>query len=465
MNPAPDPFAPFEAKMRGIGLPDLAIRAFRTAYEQLVSGATGLLDRGQIRSPGKVQSAAGLGDDARKAGVAALPHTVVIKLNGGLGTSMGMTRAKSLLTVKEGLSFLDVTARQMEVLAAKHGARVPLVLMNSFRTREDSIEALSRYPGLSCGLPGDFLQHRVPRILAEDLSPVVWPAAPENEWCPPGHGDIYTALVTSGTLDSLIDAGRRYAFVSNSDNLGAVLDLALLGWFVASRAPFAMEVKRRGQADRKGGHLAALANGRLALRELAQCPEDELDEFQDVSRFHYFNTNNLWIDLHALKAELVARESGLALPMIRNEKPVDPTDASSPRVYQLETAMGAAISLFEGAQAIQVDADRFAPVKTTNDLLRIWSDAFILSDDLRVVPAPGSAGDGLYVDLDGTFFKRVPDLEERLPHGPPSLVGCRRLVVRGDVHFGRDVCIEGSVEIAAPDGERLDLADGTKLAG
>jgi UTP--glucose-1-phosphate uridylyltransferase len=465
MSSASDPFAPFEAKMRGVGLPELAIRAFQSAYAQLVSGETGLLDRDQIRAPGEIPSVTALSVAARDAGVAALSRAVVIKLNGGLGTSMGMTRAKSLLTVKDGLTFLDVTARQMEVLAARHGSSVPLVLMNSFRTRADSNAALSGYTGLSQGLPADFLQHRVPRVLAADLSPVAWPAAPENEWCPPGHGDIYTALVTSGALEALLAAGRRYAFVSNADNLGAVLDLALLGWFAESGAPFAMEVKRRGEADRKGGHLAQLADGRLTLREIAQCPDDELEEFQDIERYPYFNTNNLWVDLQALKHQMATNPAGLALPMIRNEKPVDPTDGASPRVYQLETAMGAAISLFEGALAIQVDADRFAPVKTTNDLLRVWSDAFVLDEDLRVVPAPGSAGDRLFVDLDGDHFKRVPDLQARLPHGPPSLVDCRRLVVRGDVHFGRDVRIAGSVEIVAPEGQRLEITDGSRLEG
>ena len=223
-----------------------------------------------------------------------------------------------------------------------------------------------------------------------------------------------------------------------------------------------MEVKRRGEADRKGGHLARTRDGQLALREIAQCPEDELDEFQDIERYRFFNTNNLWIDLRALDALLRARESVLGLPLIRNEKPVDPEDGDSERVYQLETAMGAAIAEFPGARAIVVASDRFAPVKTTNDLLRVWSDAYCLSDDYRVVPAPGSAGDRLFVDLDGAYFKRVPDLEARIPHGPPSLVGCRRLVVRGDVAFGRGVSVRGEAVVEAS-GERRVIADGETL--
>ena len=212
-----------------------------------------------------------------------------------------------------------------------------------------------------------------------------------------------------------------------------------------------------------GGHLARLPSGQLILRETAQCPADDVVAFQDTGVHPFFHTNSLWIDLVALKDELARRDSVMGLPMIRNEKPVDPTDPGSPRVIQLETAMGAAISLFPGARAIQVASDRFAPVKTTGDLLRVRSDAFELSSDHRVVPSEGSAGDGLFVDLDAAHFKRVPDLEARIPHGPPSLRACRRLVVRGDVHFGRDVRVEGEATIEAPAGERLDVADGSRL--
>src|SRR5262249_48390388 len=147
----------------------------------------------------------------RDAGVAALGRAVVIKLNGGLGTTMGLTRAKSLLPVKGDLTFLDVIVRQVLHLKRPHDVRLPLVLMNSFRTREDSARILARYPELASGIPADFLQHKVPRILAADLTPVSWPANPEHEWCPPGHGDIYAALQTSGLLRALRDAGIRYA--------------------------------------------------------------------------------------------------------------------------------------------------------------------------------------------------------------------------------------------------------------
>ncbi|MDX1650778.1 MAG: UTP--glucose-1-phosphate uridylyltransferase, partial [Myxococcota bacterium] len=342
-------FEPFEEKMRAEGLPEAAIRAFRHDYEQLARGATGTLSESEIEpvAADALSAAADLGEAEREAGRAALPRTVVIKLNGGLGTSMGMTKAKSLLPVKEGQSFLDVIARQMIRLRERFGCVVPLVLMNSFRTRDDSLKALAAHGPLSGPLPPDFLQHKVPKVRADDLQPASWPREPEHEWCPPGHGDLYTALVTSGMLEAMRAEGFRHAFVSNADNLGALLEPSILGWFAASGAPFAMEVKERTDADRKGGHLARRRDGGLVLREIAQCPPEERERFEDVSRYAFFNTNNLWLDLEVLRETLEARGGVLGLPLIRNEKPVDPTDSSSPRVYQLETAMGAAIGVFE----------------------------------------------------------------------------------------------------------------------
>jgi UTP--glucose-1-phosphate uridylyltransferase len=457
-------FAPFERKMREAGLPDVAVRSFAAAFAALVSGASGTLSQREIEPVAAVPDAADFAG-LEGAGAEALSRTVVIKLNGGLGTSMGMTRAKSLLHVKDGLSFLDLIARQIVRLRERHGVAVPLVLMDSFRTRADSLAVLARYGKLSGPLAPDFLQHRVPRIDAVDLTPVVWPQQPEHEWCPPGHGDIYPALLSSGELEAMLAAGYRSAFVSNSDNLGAALDLALLGWFVESRAPFAMEVKQRTHADRKGGHLARSRTGGLTLREVAQCPEDERQSFEDVSRWRFFNTNNLWIDLEALHAALSASQGVLPLPLIKNEKPVDPEDPASPRVIQLETAMGAAIALFEGAQAVRVADERFAPVKTTSDLMRVRSDAYRRDAEERVVPAPEGLGGAIVVELDAKHFRSVAALELRTPQGPPSLLRCRRLLVRGDVRFGGGVVIEGDVTLEAPAGGHLELPDGARLTG
>ena len=170
-------------------------------------------------------------------------------------------------------------------------------------------------------------------------------------------------------LDALLDAGYRWAFISNSDNLAAVLEPRVLAWIAREEIPFVMEVTDRTEADRKGGHIAKRPEGGYLLRETAQTPEEDLDALQDISRHRYVNTNNLWVDLEALKALMDEREGVLGLPLIVNRKTVDPGDKSTPEVFQLETAMGAAIGVFEGARPLRVPRSRFSPVKSTEDLL------------------------------------------------------------------------------------------------
>src|SRR5262245_15738037 len=459
-----DPFAPFARKMAEAGQPALVSETFRRAYDRLRAGEQGRVPSAEIDVLDDVTEIATLGR-YHDAGVAALQRAVVIKLNGGLGTTMGLTQAKSLLPVKGDLTFLDIIVRQVLQLRRAHASRLPLVLMNSFRTRADSARVLARYPELASDVPADFLQHKVPRILAADLTPVSWPREPEYEWCPPGHGDIYAALQTSGVLATLLDAGIRWAFVSNADNLGAVMDPDILGWIATEQVPFVMEVCDRSEADRKGGHLARRKDGRLMLREFSQCPDDEVQSFQDIARYRYFNTNTLWVDLRALKDVLRSTGGILDLPLIVNRKPVDPDDPSSPQVIQLETAMGAGIALFEGARALHVSRARFVPVKSTSDLLALWSDAYDLTDDFHIVAAPRRVAGDLVVDLDAKHFRQVGDLRERFPAGAPSLVRARRLAVRGDVRFEGGGVVEGDVEVAQSRPEPLVVRSGSRLVG
>jgi UTP--glucose-1-phosphate uridylyltransferase len=381
---------------------------------------------------------------------------VVVKLNGGLGTSMGLSGPKSLLEVKPGTSFLDVLATQVLALRERHGARLPLVLMNSAITRGPSLDRLRRYDGLRVpGVPQDFLQGREPKIRADDLQPVQWLADPELEWCPPGHGDIYTALAATGTLGALLDAGLRYAFVSNSDNLGALADVRIAAWLATEQVPFALEAVRGTPADRKGGHLARY-QGRVVLRETAQVPDGDTS-FTDVERWRWYNTNNIWIDLRALSDLQAADQAAPALPLIVNRQTVDPRDPASTPVIQLESAMGAAVGSIPGARAIHVPRSRFAPVKTTDDLLVVRSDAYELTGDGRM--RPRFDGPGPVVTLDKDFFKLLPDFEQRFPAGAPSLRRCRRFEVEGDVTFGMDVVAVGDVRVAGArhvrDGEVL----------
>lgn len=451
------------AKLHAEGVGEAAIETFRHYYERLQRGESGLLREADIEPVSELPDAASLPDvdaEAREAVDAA----IVLKLNGGLGTSMGMSGPKSLLEVKGGLRFLDIIVRQVLALRERYDARVPLVLMNSFATRGATLQALEGYPELVADVPVDFVQNKVPKLLADELRPVAWPADPALEWAPPGHGDLYAALQTSGMLDALQERGYRYAFVSNSDNLGAVLDPRILGWIAREGAPFVMEVVDRTEADRKGGHVARLREtGGLVLRETAQTAEEDLAALRDIERHRYVNTNNLWVDLEALRTLLDARRGVLGLPMIVNRKTVDPSDRESPAVVQLETAMGAAIEVFDGARALRVSRqERYAPVKTTNDLLVLRSDVYELDGQARVVPT--TARNDPYVELDDDYFKLIGDFDARFPFGAPSLRACDRLVVAGDVRFGRDVVVRGAVTIEHHGPGQQLIADGTVLA-
>lgn len=447
-------FAPFAARMKAEALPDIFIDNFGYYYDKLVGGDDGMMAEQSIVPVEALTDADQLPESVWQVGREAVGRAVIIKLNGGLGTGMGLVGPKSLLVVKEGLTFLDIIARQAIGIGA------PLLLMNSFATDVESLAVLSEYPTLGGTLPLSFLQHKQPKVEAESLEPASWPVDRELEWCPPGHGDLYIALVTSGMLDQLLSAGYEYAFISNADNLGAVLDLRILGHFAAHELPFLMEVADRTPADRKGGHLARLRGGQLVLREIAQCPPEDMTAFQDIGRHRYFNTNNLWLHLPTLKRILTEREYRLGLPMIRNLKTIDPRDPDSKPVFQLETAMGSAIAVFEGAEAIRVPRSRFAPVKRTDDLLAVRSDAYVLTEDYRVVLVPERGGAPPTVELDSKYYRFVGDLDRHFPAGAPSLRCCDRLMVKGEFEFGRDIVLRGDVHFRNDNGSCRTVPNG-----
>jgi UTP--glucose-1-phosphate uridylyltransferase len=456
---ATDHLPAFISKMESEGLPPLVSDTFAYYYGEVLQGATGLVCNRDIESvpSDEIESYDNLTEYGSK-GVDVFHQTARIILNGGLGTSMGLTGAKSLIEVKSGISFLDIIIRQAE------NSTVTLAFMNSFNTQDDTLAALSELKPSK--FPITFVQHKFPKILQGDFSPATWPLKPILEWNPPGHGDVYTALLTSGMLQSLLDDGIQYAFISNSDNLGARLDESLLGYFAHHQFPFMMEVAEKTPADIKGGHLARHKNGRLILREAAQCPADELDAFQDIQRYQFFNTNNVWINLKALKT-LFDQQKMIHLPLILNPKTLDPRDKNSPSVYQIESAMGAAISLFEGATAVNVPRTRFYPVKTCNDLLAVRSDCFVYAEDesLRINPIriknnkPGATK----VKLDPDYYGKIDDLDQRFADGIPSLVECDALTIEGDVRFENNVTIKGSVCIINRQNSQAVIEAGTVI--
>ena len=439
-------------RMQLAGMPPALVRHFAHQYEAWRLGVTGRvpLDEVDHTEAGDLIDPAGLPAPDRAHRRALLRRLVVIKLNGGLGTTMHLDRAKSLIEVREGRSFLDLVARQIEHLRSRTGARLPLLLMNSFRTRRESLTALDGFENPD-DLPLDFLQHRVPRIESRTGRPF-GRAEKASGWAPPGHGDVYLALHTSGLLDRLLGAGYRWAFVSNGDNLGATVESRLCADFVERGRAMAMEVTDKTAMDRKGGTLVR-RGGRLFLLERSMVDPRDMPAFTDLERFPVFNTNSLWIDLMAVR---VALHGGLLeLPLIINRKRVDDTP-----VLQFETAMGAAIGCFRSTVGYRVPRTRFAPVKSTEDLMVVRSDAYRIDGAGAVRPDPDRRLPGPPTVTLDPVYRSLQAFDARVP-APLGLRDCRSLTVEGDVTFGRDVQIEGRVTLRA---DRARVKDGARFA-
>ncbi|MEN6445421.1 MAG: UTP--glucose-1-phosphate uridylyltransferase [Candidatus Cloacimonas sp.] len=429
---------PFIRMMKQEGIKDDVIRTFCAYYAKLTQGDTGYIKEEMIKPPSDTNLIE-YQQIKQTSRPSLLKKIAIIKLNGGLGTSMGLAKAKSLLPVKNNMNFLDIISRQVLTLRSISGYNIPLLFMNSFNTETDTLKYLEKYPDLSKqNLPLSFLQNKYPRIRKDNLMPY------ENTnkklmWNPPGHGDIYAAL--SGLLEDLITQGCSYAFISNADNLGAIVDTSIPTYMEDNKIPFVMEVCLRSPMDKKGGHLCEDKSGQLLLREVAQCPEDDLPRFQDVEYYKYFNTNNLWIDLKALDWYLISNDGILLLPLIVNPKIVEGTP-----VYQLETAMGSAISVFNNSKALIVSRERFVPVKKTNDLLALWSDVYDVNDMYQIVLKRGLEKAPI-IELNETYYGKIDEMQKRFSKGIPSLTSCKKMNISGDVSFGEGVVCEGEVTL------------------
>ncbi|HMV80432.1 MAG TPA: UTP--glucose-1-phosphate uridylyltransferase [Leptospiraceae bacterium] len=374
-----------------------------------------------------------------------LKKLAVIKLNGGLGTSMGLSKAKSLIPIKNGMSFLDIIAKQIQYFRTKYGIEVPLILMDSYNTQTDC-QAELRKIGFTQGfLMTSFLQNKVPRLLKDTLEPVTV-SDPKEEWCPPGHGDIYLSLKETGILQKLLDSGHEYAFISNGDNLGATVEPHILEYMIAENLEFAMEMTPKTLADTKGGAIyRKLVNGKfecLELLETAQVPKEHEHEFSGMGKFRTFSTNNLWISLKALNEKL--KDGLLNLSLIVNPKNVEGKD-----VLQLETAMGSAIGNFRRTKGIIIPRDRFAPVKKCEDTLIRLSDSYTLNEDYSLTMSRKRKDKGLsenLISLDDKYYKKINDFQS-LVKVIPSLEESNSLKIIGAVEFDTDVKFIGDVTI------------------
>ncbi|KAL6832800.1 UTP-glucose-1-phosphate uridylyltransferase [Trichoderma camerunense] len=375
-------------------------------------------------------------DLANTESVQFLNKLAVLKLNGGLGTSMGCVGPKSVIEVRDGMSFLDLSVRQIEYLNRTYSVNVPFILMNSFNTNDDTAAIIKKYEGHNVDIL-TFNQSRYPRIYKDSLLPV--PKSFNSsitEWYPPGHGDVFESLYNSGILDQLLERGIEIIFLSNVDNLGAVVDLRILQHMVETKAEYIMELTNKTKADVKGGTIIDY-EGSVRLLEIAQVPKEHVNEFKSIKKFKYFNTNNIWLNLSAIKR--VVENNELAMEIIPN---------------------GKTIRHFNNAHGVNVPRRRFLPVKTCSDLMLVKSDLYTLKHGQLQMSA-ARFGDAPLIKL-GSDFKKVSDFQKHIP-SIPKVLELDHLTITGAVNLGRGVTLKGTVIIVATEGSTIDIPPGSIL--
>ncbi|KAI1298926.1 UTP-glucose-1-phosphate uridylyltransferase [Xylaria venustula] len=398
-------------------------------------------------------------DLANSESVGFLNKLAVLKLNGGLGTSMGCVGPKSVIEVRDGMSFLDMSVRQVEYLNRTYNTNVPFILMNSFNTNDDTAAIIKKYEGHNVDIL-TFNQSRYPRIFKDSLLPV--PKSFDSaisEWYPPGHGDVFESLYNSGVLDQLIERGIEIIFLSNVDNLGAVVDLRVLQHMVETEAEYIMELTNKTKADVKGGTIIDY-EGSVRLLEIAQVPKEHTNEFKSIKKFKYFNTNNIWMNVKAIKR--VVENDELEMEIIPNGKsiPGDKKGESDISILQLETAVGAAIRHFKNAHGVNVPRRRFLPVKTCSDLMLVKSDLYAVKHG-QLQLNPSRFGGAPLIKL-GSDFKKVSDFQKRIP-SIPKIIELDHLTITGNVNLHRGVTLKGTVIIVATEGSTIDIPPGSIL--
>ncbi|KYQ93226.1 UDP-glucose pyrophosphorylase [Tieghemostelium lacteum] len=379
-----------------------------------------------------------------------LSKLVVIKLNGGLGTRMGCKGAKSSIELAPGISFLDMTVAHIEQMNQDYDVDIPLVIMNSFKTDSETTKTIEKYKTHRVTIK-TFCQSKFPKMYKDTLNLVPKPNTPLNakEWYPPGSGDVFRSLQRSGLFDELLAAGKEYIFISNIENLGAIVDVQLLNHIHLQKIEFGIEVTNRISTDSTGGILMSYRD-KLHLLELSQVKADKLKIFKD---FKYWNTNNIWVNMKSTQALLKADK--LSLDWIV----AYPTENHT-QLVQLETPAGMGIQCFENSCAIFVPRDRYRPIKSTSQLLLAQSNLFQF-DHGQVKLSSKRDGDVPLVKL-GEEFQSISDYEKRFK-SIPDIIELDHLTVSGDVYFGSKVTLKGTVIIVANHGERIDIPDGVTL--
>jgi len=412
-------------------------------------------------SPEMIQDMSALPQPAPESIKGLLGKLAVVKLNGGLGTTMGCTGPKSLVEAHDGMTFLDLIVEQLKEVNRAYGVDVPLVLLCSFNTYWETLKVLPKYSKSGVRV-FTYLQSTHPRFDEATLLPVAEKLyASDDEWYPPGHVEVFPYLVSSGVYDTLAKEGKEYIFVSNVDNLGAIVDLAILNHMVSQKLDFAAEVTPKTMLDVKGGTLID-QGGQLRLLEIAQVPRDHISDFTSIRKFSIFNTNNMWVRMQAMKEIVDSGRIYSDLDLIVNRKPF----GKGRTVVQLEIASAASISFFKRSVGICVPRTRFLPVKGTSDLFLLQSNLFQFTNGTARQNPDRMQECGTMALPRARFgpeFKTVKDFLARFPQGVPNIVGLEDLVVSGDVTFGKGVVLRGHVVIVAPPGSKIQIPSGTIL--
>lgn len=440
-----------------LGVSESDMQKFSRLFSRYLSTRSERIDWGLIKPPPPSllinYSEAVMPEENAVPGI--LSKLAVLKLNGGLGTSMGCVGPKSAIEVRDQLNFLDLSVRQIEHLNASYKTKVPLILMNSFNTEKQTTKLVGKY-----GSVWTFKQSAFPRIYKDTLLPVLTgdgkDSLREGEgWYPPGHGDVFESLRDSGMLDKLISEGKEYLFISNIDNLKATVDLPILSYIEEHGVEFLMEVTEKTRADIKGGTLIEY-DGKLRLLELAQVPEYHKTDFTSVRKFKIFNTNSVWVSIRAIQR--VLEKGALELEVIENKKKL----STGEDVIQLETALGAAIRYFKNSRGMVVPRLRFLPVKTCSDLFLVQSNLYKVQHGTLVLDGDRATEDSPIIKLASKWYKTVEDFKKRVM-GPILITDLDHLTVSGNVTFGKNVTLKGTVIIISSEGNSIYIPDGSIL--
>ncbi len=427
-------------------IPEICIRDFATAYQKYVSGKIESINWSEIKeiSEDKVikyqNLLANQQQDLCEIAVQHLDQLVVLKLNGGLGTSMGLKYAKSkiMFDVKNEKTFLDIIIDQIVEINEKYQKNVDLWFFNSFNTQKDT-RAFFYQKKIKNLVYHEIIQNKFPRIETQLIDneinylPFSYSENYEQEWYPPGHGDIYRVFHINKIIESWLKQGKKFLFVSNSDNLGANIDLMIFGYFLKENLPFLMEVCQKTPLDRKGGIIVEYQN-EIRLVESVEVPKKNITDFENINKYCFFNTNSLWFYLPAL---LEILKNKFEIPLIINPKTINKRD-----VIQLESAMGSIIRFFPSSKIIKVPRERFLAVKTNNELLLMRSDYLkdhkinLLRKKVDLVPE---------IKLSNNYHDLI-DFEKYF-QVIPSLINIEKLYLEGEIFFLNSGNIELTGEV------------------